>query len=630
MGSNKGFSCRLTPTLAKKQKPTMRTPRPRLTKAQRRHSRHRSSSPSNTRQHEKELAEYQFPGLKGSRREFCRASGPNSSIPIYFQTHEIKTGSPDQFGVLEQLKKSLPLPFNLKLSNALLELIETAKPHPILYRATAIVCVQTLDFDKTSASACIQAHLDRIGDSRAQKSNRAVTHCKNKSLKVYTEFGGWVLSLATTQGAMIYEARPTRQLILDHASKRTVELIYKFAGGAPYVASVRLCSYDYRCFPKTGDLSIGKPIPHSHTLAYLAWDKEFHLTAVEQWHNGNKAGLQVYFHPLYSGRVARVENWGFVEGGRNSATGYQIGFRRNGGVKYIHWHSPHSGKLDGYQLYFEDDTAHSERYPAQDSWTKEPRRSSIQVFPEPVYWPCSRFPRRFLKKRILDDPLKKRSPKKLQILRKWRFFADGKSVWNTEGVDHPSTEHILHALHAADVYRPIPSVPLPSVERAAVQAPLPMPVPPPAIKEPDCDNWRLTDIEVKIVKKGFRNDVFEGKVGVIKRVYPGSTCAVLMLDEKELITVPGDYLSAVGPGKRDKIKFIHGKLAGQTGQLLGLDGNDGIVKMDNDALDIRVVPLGQLAKLAGQSMEIPFPYNMVSTDPRLQPYQEPTCTSGQV
>lgn len=51
------------------------------------------------------------------------------------------------------------------------------------------------------------------------------------------------------------------------------------------------------------------------------------------------------------------------------------------------------------------------------------------------------------------------------------------------------------------------------------------------------------------------------------------------------------------PRKSDKIKIMGGAQRGATGKLIGIDGTDGIVKVD-DTLDVKILDMVILAKLA--------------------------------
>lgn len=65
----------------------------------------------------------------------------------------------------------------------------------------------------------------------------------------------------------------------------------------------------------------------------------------------------------------------------------------------------------------------------------------------------------------------------------------------------------------------------------------------------------------------------------------------------ETLTALPAEMEAVIPKKSDKIKIMGGALRGSTGKLIGVDGTDGIVKVD-DTLDVKILDLVILAKLA--------------------------------
>lgn len=64
----------------------------------------------------------------------------------------------------------------------------------------------------------------------------------------------------------------------------------------------------------------------------------------------------------------------------------------------------------------------------------------------------------------------------------------------------------------------------------------------------------------------------------------------------ETITALPNEMEAVVPRKNDKIKIMGGSLRGVTGKLIGVDGTDGIVKVD-DTLDVKILDLAILSKL---------------------------------
>jgi len=56
-------------------------------------------------------------------------------------------------------------------------------------------------------------------------------------------------------------------------------------------------------------------------------------------------------------------------------------------------------------------------------------------------------------------------------------------------------------------------------------------------------------------------------------------------------------MELVLPKKTDKVKIVSGENRGMTGKLMGIDGADGIVKLD-ESLDIRILDMSSLSKIA--------------------------------
>lgn len=65
----------------------------------------------------------------------------------------------------------------------------------------------------------------------------------------------------------------------------------------------------------------------------------------------------------------------------------------------------------------------------------------------------------------------------------------------------------------------------------------------------------------------------------------------------DTITASSNEIEAVVPRKSDKIKIMGGTYRGATGKLIGIDGTDGIVKLD-DTLDVKILDMVILAKQA--------------------------------
>ena len=87
----------------------------------------------------------------------------------------------------------------------------------------------------------------------------------------------------------------------------------------------------------------------------------------------------------------------------------------------------------------------------------------------------------------------------------------------------------------------------------------------------------------------------KGSSGVILGDHgPNDITVVVMIGDEELDIKVADIKRCV-PGKKDLIKVVSGVLAGETGSLIGIDGDDGIVKMDTNS-DIKILELECLGK----------------------------------
>uniref|UniRef100_A0A803NHN8 Transcription elongation factor SPT5 n=1 Tax=Cannabis sativa TaxID=3483 RepID=A0A803NHN8_CANSA len=106
--------------------------------------------------------------------------------------------------------------------------------------------------------------------------------------------------------------------------------------------------------------------------------------------------------------------------------------------------------------------------------------------------------------------------------------------------------------------------------------------------------WCVPDILVTVRRSGD-----EAIVGAIRDVLSDGSCRVVLGSGgggESMVAVPSE-LEAVVPRKNDRIKIMGGALRGATGKLIGVDGTDGIVKVD-DTLDVKILDLAMLAKLA--------------------------------
>ncbi|KAJ7965435.1 Transcription elongation factor SPT5 [Quillaja saponaria] len=106
--------------------------------------------------------------------------------------------------------------------------------------------------------------------------------------------------------------------------------------------------------------------------------------------------------------------------------------------------------------------------------------------------------------------------------------------------------------------------------------------------------WFMADILVNLRRPGE-----DSIVGVVREVLPDGSSRVALgsTGNGDTVTALPNEMEAVVPRKSDKIKIMGGALRGATGKLIGVDGTDGIVKVD-DTLDVKILDLVILAKLA--------------------------------
>ncbi|XP_030848891.1 transcription elongation factor SPT5 [Strongylocentrotus purpuratus] len=116
------------------------------------------------------------------------------------------------------------------------------------------------------------------------------------------------------------------------------------------------------------------------------------------------------------------------------------------------------------------------------------------------------------------------------------------------------------------------------------------------IMHPAQSDWHTQDIMVRI-KDSHDDPSLIFKEGVIRSVQ-GPLCSVYLPDgEDRVVTVKALHLEPVMPSKTDRVKVIMGDDRESTGTLINIDAEDGIVKMDLGAADIKILQLKMLAKL---------------------------------
>eukprot|EP00965_Chrysotila_dentata_P172503 5692390-Pleurochrysis_carterae.AAC.1 len=87
----------------------------------------------------------------------------------------------------------------------------------------------------------------------------------------------------------------------------------------------------------------------------------------------------------------------------------------------------------------------------------------------------------------------------------------------------------------------------------------------------------------------------DGMRGSIVEAGDDGTYEVLLNDKVERVRVVQDELELVRPAKKEKVVIVRGESRGTLGTLIGIDGQDGIVKMQNQ--DIRILSLQDVGRL---------------------------------
>lgn len=109
--------------------------------------------------------------------------------------------------------------------------------------------------------------------------------------------------------------------------------------------------------------------------------------------------------------------------------------------------------------------------------------------------------------------------------------------------------------------------------------------------------WFHPDILVNVHRGG--DDIV---LGIIREVLPDGSCKVALQEgsgNDEIITVLPNEIDVVQPRKQDRIWVMGGVHRGLIGRLIGMDGTDGIVKLDYN-LDVKIIHHGLLAILRSQ------------------------------
>ncbi|AQK83093.1 Putative transcription elongation factor SPT5 homolog 1 [Zea mays] len=105
--------------------------------------------------------------------------------------------------------------------------------------------------------------------------------------------------------------------------------------------------------------------------------------------------------------------------------------------------------------------------------------------------------------------------------------------------------------------------------------------------------WLLPDVLVNVLSGG------DDGPGVVREVLGDGSCRVALgsSGNGDMVTVLPNEVEVIRPKKSDKIKILNGSFRGHTGKLIGIDGSDGIVRLD-DTYEVKILDMVILAKLA--------------------------------
>jgi transcription elongation factor SPT5 len=106
-------------------------------------------------------------------------------------------------------------------------------------------------------------------------------------------------------------------------------------------------------------------------------------------------------------------------------------------------------------------------------------------------------------------------------------------------------------------------------------------------------DWITTEVEVRI-RESHDDSALIHQTGIIRNI-SGGMCTLFLPEEDKVISVASEHLEPVLPDKGDRVKVIIGDEREFTGNLLSIDGLEGVVKLDRGNLSM--CPLNYLCKM---------------------------------
>lgn len=101
--------------------------------------------------------------------------------------------------------------------------------------------------------------------------------------------------------------------------------------------------------------------------------------------------------------------------------------------------------------------------------------------------------------------------------------------------------------------------------------------------------WQTTDIFVRIADSDLA-----GQSGIIRDVSE-ATCSVYLPEEERVVTIENDNLEPIMPKPSDYVKVLCGSYRDRTGNMVAIEGSEGVVVMPDEKNPI-LIPLLHLCR----------------------------------
>ncbi|KAG1460051.1 hypothetical protein G6F46_000750 [Rhizopus delemar] len=112
------------------------------------------------------------------------------------------------------------------------------------------------------------------------------------------------------------------------------------------------------------------------------------------------------------------------------------------------------------------------------------------------------------------------------------------------------------------------------------------------------EDWPIEDIEVKFIRD--EGAARRGQLASIVSVdIISKRCVVNLYSTSEKIDIPFDCIEPARPNKKENVRIIKGEHRGELGNLIGVDAQDGIVRLKGDAAGFKFLNMVTVGKYIG-------------------------------